>query len=185
MNIIYENVRWWILHIWVIPAFSLDPFSEIDEIVVIVTVDIYPSLPTQNQCPVHAQYYTIRLRFDIFLKPPPPPSLLNADQIMVIVILYVNICIKWKLTPRYLEFPIIRAPAHWAQLTAPGPFYCLFRFWHRLLSSIYFPAQLLCLYCGAVGLVDVESELVLVGVEDERSDFLEELYFYFSVLVNI
>ena len=44
---------------------------------------------------------------------------------------------------------------------------------------------MLLLYCGAVGLVDVESELVLVGVEDEGSDFLEELYFYFSVLVNI
>ena len=35
-----------------------------------------------------------------------------------------------------------------------------------------------------MGLVDVESELVLVGVEVEGSDCLE-LYFYSSVLVNV
>ena len=64
-------------------------------------------------------YYTIPLRFDIFLKPPPPPSLLNADQIMVIAILYVNICIKWKLTPRYLEFPNNQSPGPLGSADSP------------------------------------------------------------------
>ena len=45
----------------------------------------YLSIPPYTKS-MPSTYYTIRLRFDIFLKPPPPPSLLNADQIMVIVI---------------------------------------------------------------------------------------------------